>query len=194
MLNRLMLLVLLLLLGTRHTFAQNLEPLKDIKLVAAKTGDSVTITGYSKKPILLIIFTSNYCPYSRKYEDRIEALHHKYQNRGVQLFLINPNSGPDDNLAEMKLKATANSYEYPYLSDKEQALTELLGASRTPEVFLIRKRDLSVLYHGSIDDNPQLAEYVDETYLEDAIDQALEGDEVEISQMRVVGCLIKRDS
>lgn len=174
--------------------AQSPDNLGAVSLVNALDNTEVTLTKYSKAPLMVVIFTSNYCPYSRKYESRIGDLHRAYKDKGVQLFLINPNSGSDDSIEEMLKKAREQDYQFPYLSDKEQRLTDLLGASRTPEAFLIRKEGLKVLYHGAIDDNPQAPDYVESSYLKSAIEAALNSRQPIPDHEKVIGCMIKKDT
>ena len=181
-----------LLLCAHFSKAQDLDSLSLVPLFDAVSKDTVTLADYSEKEYLLLIFTSNYCPYSRKYESRIKDFHGNYASRGVQLVLINPNAGANDSAEEMAQKAAQQGYEFPYLSDKDQKLTSTLGARRTPEAFLI-KND-KILYRGAIDDNPQTADYVEAKYLANALDQALQGQEITEKKVKVIGCLIKRGS
>ena len=170
--------------------AQNLDSLYLLPLYDAVSKDTITLGDYSDKEYLLLIFTSNYCPYSRKYESRIKDFHGNYARKGVQLVLVNPNTGTNDSAEEMERKASQLDYQFPYVSDKDQKLTSALGARRTPEAYLIRK-DV-VLYRGAIDDNPQAPDYVEDKYLAQALDQALGGQEITEKDVKVIGCLIKR--
>ena len=173
--------------------SQTYQGLEAVKLPNAIDGDSVSLDNKASGSLVVIIFTSNFCPYSKIYEERIIRLHEEYSKLEVKFFLVNPNRGPDDSLEEMKKKATESGFTFPYLRDENQTLTNIMGATRTPEVFLIKVVDsgFSLIYHGAIDDNPQAPNDVELQYLKTAIDQALEGQPIERSQVKVTGCIIK---
>ncbi len=191
--------VLIILFGlvlSTGTYAQAPEEssIGSMKFVDAVSGDSLSLSDYQDRSLLVLIFTSNYCPYSRKYESRIKQIHESYASKGLQLLLVNPNAGDNDSLQEMQKKAAEHDYKFPYLSDKEQQLTDLLGAQRTPEAFLLKAKDFELLYRGAIDDNPQAPAYVESSYLVQAIDQALSGDATTPKKVKVIGCMIKKGS
>jgi thiol-disulfide isomerase/thioredoxin len=186
--------IILVVSGKSLLVAQSYQGLEAVKLVNAVNGDSMAIDAKSSGPLVVIIFTSNFCPYSRIYEERIIKMHREYGNRDVEIVLVNPNQGPDDSLDEMKKKAAVAGYNFPYLKDSDQVLTSIMGATRTPEAFLLKpsNRSFELVYRGAIDDNPQAANDVEYAYLKDAIDTALRGQSVENANVRVTGCIIKR--
>lgn len=186
--------VILVVSGKSLLVAQSYQGLEAVKLVNAVHGDSMAIDPKSSGPLVVIIFTSNFCPYSRIYEERIIQLHQEYSKRDVEVVLVNPNQGPDDSFEEMKKKVAVAGYNFPYLKDSDQVLTSIMGATRTPEVFLLKPSNNSfeLVYRGAIDDNPQAANDVEYAYLKNAIDTALKGQPVENASVRVTGCIIKR--
>lgn len=194
--NAMRLFLLFVLVGiTVHTLnAQSYQGLDAIKFVNAVNDDTVILDYKSSGPLLTIIFTSNFCPYSRKYDDRISDLYRVYSNRDVDFILVNPNNGPDDSLEEMKKKANSQGYNFPYLKDPDQLLTGILGATRTPEVFLLKpvETGFELIYHGALDDNPQASGDVEYTYLKSAIESALQGQPPERAYVKVTGCIIKK--
>ena len=174
--------------------AQSYQGLDAIKFVNAVNNDTVILDYKSSGSLLTIIFTSNYCPYSRKYDARIIELYREYSNRGVKIVLVNPNNGPDDSLEEMKKKANSQGYEFPYLKDPDQLLTGILGATRTPESFLLKpvETGFELVYHGALDDNPQASDDVEYAYLKSVIENALNGQPAKKSYVKVTGCIIKK--
>src|SRR6266702_4668764 len=65
---------------------------------------------FTGKPVLVVIFSCNHCPYVQAYEDRMIAIQKDYQDRGVQLVAINSNEEinyPEDNLEHMIERAKA---------------------------------------------------------------------------------------
>jgi len=178
----------------QHLNAQSYQGLDAIKFVNAVNDDTVILDYKSSGPLLIIIFTSNFCPYSRKYDDRIRDLHQTYSNRDVDFILVNPNNGPDDSLEEMKKKANSQGYAFPYLKDPDQLLTGILGATRTPEAFLLKpvETGFELIYRGALDDNPQASDDVEYTYLKSAIENVLLGQPAERDYVKVTGCIIKK--
>ncbi len=82
----------------------------------------------------------------------------------------------------------------PYLSDKDQAVLESLGAKKTPEVFVLTNNGgkFSVAYSGAIDDNPQSAKDVRNYFLKNAIENVLAGSKPSSSNERAMGCTIRK--
>jgi hypothetical protein len=66
----------------------------------------------------------------------------------------------------------------------------MLGATRTPEVFLFNSRR-ELVYHGAVDDSWDNENAVMQVYLEDAIEYCLDGLEVDYPEIPPVGCSIK---
>lgn len=159
-------------------------------------GNMVSLSDFGNAKGFLVIFTCNTCPYAQGYEDRIIALDAKYKPQGVPVIAINPNdpsAKPGDSFAKMKERAAAKGFTYPYLLDEGQKVYPQYGATRTPHVFLLEKT-LSgnmVKYIGAIDDNYQDASQVDESFVENAVDAMLAGNEINPKTTKAIGCGIK---
>jgi hypothetical protein len=74
--------------------------------------------------------------------------------------------------------------------DKNSAVANAFGATRTPHVFLFDKKGLA--YRGAIDDNIKDANDAKEHYLKDAIIAVGSGKPVKTNSSKSVGCSIKR--
>lgn len=143
------------------------------------------------RDFVVVVFTCNSCPYAVDYEDRVNALAMTYvaPESRVAVVAINANTIPEDSLAAMKKRAQAKGFVFPYLFDASQEVPKSFGALRTPEAFLLNaKRE--ILYMGAVDDNTDAAA-VEETYLEDAVEAALNGEEIAITETPPVGCMIR---
>lgn len=156
-------------------------------------GKMVSLKDFGTAKGFLVIFTCNTCPYAQAYEDRIIALDAKYKTKGVPVIAINPNSKSGDGFEEMKERAKAKGFTYPYLYDEGQKVYPMYGATRTPHVFLLQKtaKGNVVRYIGAIDDNYQDASKVDDKFVEDAVDAMLAGKEIVIKTTKAIGCGIK---
>src|SRR3954467_5978161 len=51
----------------------------------------VSLADYKDAKGFIVVFTCNHCPFSVKYEDRVNALDKKYKEKGYPVIAINPN-------------------------------------------------------------------------------------------------------
>jgi len=159
-------------------------------------GTMVSLSDFDSAKGFLIIFTCNTCPYAQAYEDRIIALDANYKQQGVPVIAImpnNPSAKPGDSFAKMKERAAEKGFTFPYLLDEGQKVYPEYGATRTPHVFLLEKTASGnmVKYIGAIDDNYQDASQVEETFVENAVDAMLAGNEINPKTTKAIGCGIK---
>ena len=148
---------------------------------------------YSDAQALAVIFSCNHCPYVRAWEDRMVEIQADYAGRGVRLVAINSNDPAkyeSDSFPEMKVRAAEKGFNFPYLHDETQEIAHAYGAERTPEVFLFNKSG-ELKYHGAIDDNYDDPDAVESTYLRDALDAILAGEDPSVAQTPPVGCTVK---
>jgi peroxiredoxin len=172
--------------------------IENFSLVNALNNKTVSLSDFSGERAVVVVFTSNYCPYARLYEDRIIALAEEYAGRGVQFLLVNSNTSLDnidDSVEEMARHAREKGYRFPYLADKEHRVAGMLGATKTPEAFVLQNNGggtFVLKYRGAIDDNPQVAQEVTVNYLRDAIAATLNRRNLSAAEKRPTGCMIKR--
>lgn len=170
----------------------SMAQVKDFSLEDVRNGKMVTLSGYTNVKGVVVIFTSNVCPYSVYYEGRITQLVADYAGRGIQFVLINSHKEPKESNQEMANKISTWGLDVPYLADKNQVVMKQFGARKSPEVFLLRKNSSSfgIFYKGAIDNNPQVASDVKLRYLRDNIEALLSGGPA-VPGGRPVGCMIK---
>jgi peroxiredoxin len=152
-----------------------------------------SLNDFSDKKILVVIFSCNHCPYVQAYEDRIMELQNEFEKDGVQIVAINSNDDvkyPDDSFDEMKKRAAARRFNFPYLRDETQEVAKAFGATHTPQIFLFDS-DRKLKYEGKIDDNWQEPDKVKSKYLRDAILEVLVEKEVSVPETFSIGCTIK---
>jgi len=142
---------------------------------------------------LVVIFTSNACPYDEYYRSRITKLSQSYQDR-VPVLLVNANPDPAESKDNMVKKAKQLNLSIPYLTDKDQTLMTALDAKKSPEAFLLKNENgkFTVVYRGAIDDNAQVEADVRHSYLRDAVDIMLTNQKIETPEVRPVGCNLKK--
>lgn len=159
-------------------------------------GITVSLSDYKDAKGFIVIFTANQCPYAKAYEDRIIALDKKYKVKGYPVIAINanhPEISPSDTYEEMQAKAKTKNFPYPYLVDEGQKIFPQYGATKTPQVFVLKKSNGEnvVKYIGAIDNNYQDTSNVSEKYVEEAVDALLKNKPVKTPTTVAVGCGIK---
>ena len=162
--------------------------LKDI------SGKEVSVSEVKKEKGVLVMFSCNTCPYVIKNQQRTVAIAAYAQKNNVGVIILNSNEGQrndDDSYDAMKAYAKEQNYTWHYVVDKNNELADAFGANRTPECFLFDK-DLKLVYHGAIDDNPADADNVKRHHLQEAITELTAGKEVSVKESRSMGCGIKR--
>ena len=81
---------------------------------------------------------------------------------------------------------------YPILLDPSNKIADQFGAITTPHVFILDKEG-KLIYEGAVDDQGWSEDNVAKKfYVKEALDQALKGEPVSISQTKSVGCTVKR--
>ena len=156
----------------------------------------VSLSDYTGKNGVIVIFTCNHCPYAKAYEQRIIDIDKKYKPLGYPVVAINPNDPdrvPEDSYASMQNRSKEKGYPFPYLLDETQEIAKAYGAVKTPHVYLITPQNGKwiVQYIGAIDDSPMDANSVHEKYLEDAIHALINGEKPDPNKTMTVGCTIK---
>jgi peroxiredoxin len=154
----------------------------------------VSLSDYDNAKGFIIIFTCNMCPYSVANEDRINALDAKYKSKGFPVIAVNPNdpeASKGDSFEDMKVRASEKDFTFPYLFDEGQKVYPKFGATKTPHVYIVTKKDMKVQYIGAIDNSSRNPDKVTEKYVENAVDALLAGKKIEKTETRAIGCSIK---
>jgi peroxiredoxin len=135
---------------------------------------------YADKYALVVIFTCDSSEISQSYSQRLIKLFAKYEEDNLGIVGINSNDSvksPEDSLEHMTkaaYKFGLDKINFLYLKDETQEVAKQFGAETNPEVFLFNgKREL--VYKGAIDDAWESENMVTQAYLEDAIEEALDG-------------------
>jgi peroxiredoxin len=155
-------------------------------------GRRYSLESFKAKPVLVVIFSCNHCPYVKDYESRMVAIQRDYQGRGVQLIAINSNDDkayPEDSFEEMVKRAKDKGFNFPYLRDDSQRVVEAYGGVCTPHVFAF-DGNRKLRYRGRIDDSRDPSK-VASSDLRNAVDDLLKGADVRVPDTRPFGCSIK---
>jgi len=148
---------------------------------------------FREKPVLVVMFICNHCPYVQAVEDRIIELNREYASRGVQLVGIcsnDPTDYPADRPERLLERSRKKGYGFPYLVDETQDVARAFNAVCTPDLYVF-DRDRKLAYHGRIDDDWQHPARVKRRELAAALDALLAGERPSREQVHSIGCSIK---
>lgn len=167
-------------------------PAPDFSLKGVE-GKSYSLSAFRQAKAVVIMFICSHCPYVRAIEDRMIALAHDYQPKGVQFIGIcsnDPTDYPEDSSANLKKRWEQKNYGFPYLVDETQEIAKSYGAVCTPDIFVFdAQRRLA--YHGQLDNNWKDPSLVTRQDLREALDALLQGKKPDSQQAPSMGCSIK---
>lgn len=166
----------------------------DFNLTDVVTGEKVSLSDFSDKKALLVMFICQHCPYVKHVEDEIAQIGKDYQDKDLGLVAISSNdtdSHPADSPQNLKQQASRLGFNFPYLFDQDQAIAQKYTAACTPDFFLFdENRELA--YRGQLDDSrPGNNIPVTGEDLREAIDALLGSKPVSKEQKPSSGCNIK---
>ena len=156
--------------------------------LADADGKNHSLNSLKGKNGSVLIFVAVKCPVSNAYNERMEKLAQDYKARGINVIGINSNVA--ETADAVKAHAAANNLTFPILKDTGNKIADHLGASVTPEAYLLDANN-KLLYRGRID-NAKDASQVNSSELRDAIEAVLAGKPVAKTTATAFGCTIKR--
>ncbi|GMW02664.1 MAG: thioredoxin family protein [Candidatus Hydrogenedentota bacterium] len=166
------------------------------------TGKEHKLSDFKDK-IVVMSFTSQHCPVSRAKEGAYVELYEKYTDKGVVFLSIDAHDGTTAETIAAYANATweegdaknetGKKLPYPILKDEGNVYADLLGAKRTPEIYIADK-DGNLAYHGGIDNNKKADDPAYKPYVAEALDALLAGEPVKENKTSAYGCGIKRSA
>ena len=113
-------------------------PCPDFRLPAVD-GNTYGRDDFRAKPVLVVMFICNHCPYVKAVEDRLIKLAREFEPRGVQVVGVCANDAenyPDDAFDKLAARWRERGYGFPYLHDEAQDVARAFGAVCTPDIFV----------------------------------------------------------
>lgn len=168
-------------------------PLAEAKLINID-GNTVTMKESAKKNGVLVMFSCNTCPFVIKNQQRTIDICNYAEKMELGVIVLNSNENlrsGDDSFEAMQAYYKEQKYHWAYAVDKNSEIADAFGANRTPECYLFDK-NLKLVYHGAIDNNPNDPDNVTRHHLKEAINEIVAGKEISVKESRSVGCTIKR--
>jgi len=155
-------------------------------------GKAHRLYDFEGKKAVAVIFIATRCPYSNAFNHVMTSLAHEYESRGVAFIGINANK--TEPVAEVGEHARAHGLDFLILKDEGNQIADRLGASVTPEVFLLDSQ-WTLRYHGALGNSHQPTTNPDKTTddeIRPALDAVLAGKSASVTETKAFGCTIKR--
>lgn len=159
----------------------------------ATDGRTYSLADFSDAKVLVVFFTCNHCPYVLGSDDLTRATAEKYAARGVTFVAINSNDTevhPDDDFDHMVSRMNEKRFPWVYLRDESQDIARAYGALRTPH-FYVFDGDRRLVYTGRGVDSPKDPEKITVNDLDRALEQIVNGEQVEVPLTNPIGCNVK---
>lgn len=177
---------------TENASGANLsQVLKDFTL-SNNYGKPVALTDFEEKKVVVLAFLGTECPLAKLYGPRLSQLQESFADDSVAIIGISSNK--QDSLTELTAYAHRYGINFPILKDVGNRLADEIGATRTPEVYVLdAKRDIR--YQGRIDDQYGVGysrERPEQSDLKLAIQSLLDGKSIATPKTKAIGCVIGR--
>lgn len=169
----------------------NADKLSAIPLLDLK-GKKVYLNQINKHKATVLIYVSPECPLCQSYSLTINNLIETYAPKQVAFYGIVP--GLDYDVADiLKYQRTYKS-RLPLYRDTEKKTVQLIGATITPEVFVLNQAG-ALVYAGRIDnwayELGKKRKVITEHNLRDALVSVLANRPVLVKKTKAVGCFIE---
>ncbi len=166
----------------------------DFQLPDVVTGQTVTLSDFTDKKALLVLFISRHCPYVQHIKYELAQLGQDTRDRGLGIVAISSNDAmthPDDAPDSLKEFAEELNLSFPLLFDESQQTAKDYFAACTPDIFLF-DQGRRLVYRGQLDDSrPRNDIPVTGKDLRAAIAAVLSDRPVAYDQKPSIGCNIK---
>jgi thioredoxin-related protein len=200
-------LFLITLVVSKFTFSQftplsigQKAPLSDLQMTST-TGEMLSLKKMNQEG-LIVIFTSNTCPFVIGFNDgtfggwenSYNSIFEKAKAHSIDVVLVNSNEAKregGESLSDMTKRKSDKGFMMSYVLDKNSELANAFGAKTTPHIFFF-DRNLNLIYTGSIDNSFEDKRKTDVPYLMNAIDAYSKGKKIKTKSTAPKGCSIKR--
>ena len=157
-------------------------------------GRTVSLNDFRGKPVLVVMFICNHCPFVKHIAAELARFGADYQQKGAAIVAVNSNDTsayPDDSPERMVHEAEQRGYVFPYLYDEEQEVAKAYHAACTPDFFVFDGQQ-QLVYRGQFDSSrPGNGVAVSGEDLRRAVDAVLAKQQVPQPQKPSIGCNIK---
>lgn len=166
----------------------------DFQLVDVVSQEIISLSSFSNRKGLLVIFLCCHCPFVKHIETEIAKISHNYLEKGIGIIAISVNDidkYPDDAPESLKNMAERLGFNFPICYDHTQNTAKAYQAACTPDFFLFDQQ-LELVYRGQLDDSrPRNHLPVTGKDLRTALEALIEGQPIITEQKPSIGCNIK---
>ena len=147
-------------------------------------------TEVARNRFTVFVFYSEDCPCMSAHEPRLERVRAEYAPRGIDLVLVNSESGADAERDAREAKRRA--YSLPLLTDPGSRLAKALNAEFATHTVVVDQRG-RIRYSGGIDSDKNHLRPSATPYLRHALDDLLAGSEPRTPDREPLGCALRLD-
>lgn len=161
----------------------------------ATNGNTYRLGDFSDARVVVIFFTCNHCPYVVGSDELTRQMAERFAAQRVRFVAINSNSKnthPDDDFDHMVQRMKEQAFPWIYLHDESQDMARVYGALRTPH-FYVFDQQRCLVYTGRAVDNPRETSEIKANDLENALEQHLAGNPIDVALTNPIGCNVKWD-
>ena len=155
-------------------------------------GSFYSIDEFNNKPLKVIFFTCNHCPYVTGSDELTRSIAETFKD-DVEFIAINSNSAntyQEDSFENMVTRMESLRFPWLYLYDETQNTALDYGALKTPHFFVFND-SWRLIYTGRNTDSPRDTGLKTSNDLFDALEEATQGKEISVPITNPVGCNIK---
>jgi peroxiredoxin len=149
---------------------------------------------WRQSKLIVVVFVGVDCPLAELYAPRLVNLANELASKQVALLAIDSNE--HDSAAEIARYADTHHIPFPILKDAGQTVADSLGATRTPEAFVLDERRV-LRYRGRIDNQYAIGvrrAQPGRCDLTVAVEELLSGRPVSRPVTQASGCMIDRQA
>ncbi|MCA8915515.1 MAG: redoxin domain-containing protein [Planctomycetes bacterium] len=154
-------------------------------------GKSGKLSDYKDKKALVIAVTNSTCPICKKFAPVLNEIVSDYAEKDVAFLLLNPME--NDTVDKCKEAIKRYGFTARYISDPKGEIARALKVNSTGDCFVLDSAR-TLRYRGAVSDQFGFGYNLEEpreTYLRDAIDAVLEGEDVFYNATWAPGCLLE---
>lgn len=147
---------------------------------------------FNNKPLKVIFFTCNHCPYVTGSDELTREVAEEFQDSSVFIG-VNSNSEntyEEDSYQNMIKRMESFRFPWVYLHDETQEMAIDYGALKTPHFFIFDE-SWKLIYTGRNTDNPRDTSQKTSNDLYIALNQATKDEDISTPVTNPIGCNIK---
>ena len=137
----------------------------------------------------VLFWWATQCPCVTRFQSRMEELAESYTGKSVAMFAIASNA--DDSLEQVQKVSQQRQFKLPIIFDKDAVLAKQIGVYTTPTAVLLDSKG-EVQFVGWIDNERMPSEKDRIPYLQNALDQLLNQENITMPRAPIYGCPITK--